>query len=299
MKKDGISNTDFEYLRIKERYDLDSLEGIESIPTPLRKLLPYPGVASPINEIEYVLQRKATQHKRNGRMDLAIACLKKSNQIMPKARFNYPLSDYMRLVSYLEKDGQIEEAKRVELELRQMMPELFETQAERLNTALRKLVDDEQTTAGHDLVVWWGNFRPKCEECAKFRYDRVYSISGKDKRYPPLSVVPLKTCSCPSGYTAYLEELASVEQNRRYLKKAWNFFDERSVEEKELYGKQQKQLREDERDRQNYEKMRNLMPERAPRSYSGFKNMKNRRSKNYLLLLEEAKLIGIDLEKEV
>ena len=280
MKKDGISNTDFEYPRIKERYDLDSLEGIESIPIPLRKLSPYPGVASPVNEIEY-------------------ACLKKSNQIMLKARFDYPLSDYMRLVTYLEKDGQIEEAKRVELELRQMMPELFETQAEKLNTAMRKLIDSGRTTTGHDLVVWCGNFMPKCEECAKFRYDRVYSISGKDKRYPPLSVVPLKTCSCPSGYTTYLEEFASVEQNRRYFKKAWNFFDDRSVEEKELYEKQQKQLREDERDRQNYEKMRNLMPERAPRSYPGFKNMKNKRSKNYLLLLEEAKLIGIDLEKEV
>lgn len=283
----------------KTEYDFDSLEGIESIPVPPHKLPPPEGMlASPVDEIEYILQRKATQHKRNGRMDLAIACLRKSNQIMPNARFMYQLSDYMRLVSYLKKDGQFEEAEKVEKELHETMPELFETQTDRVNKATKNLLEMGQTVMGYDLIVWHGNFRPKCEECAKFRCDRVYSVSGKDTRFPPLYVIPPKECSCPTCFTTYVESF-NKEQDDMYLKKAWNFIDERSTEEKELYERQQKQFREDERDRRNYARMLEMLPESAPKSYSGFRSMKNRRSKNYLVLLEKAKRIGIDLEEEV
>ncbi|MFT3951178.1 MAG: hypothetical protein QM689_04390 [Oscillospiraceae bacterium] len=93
----------------KNQPDFDSIEGIRSIPIP--KYSKINGLASPVDNIEYILQRKATEHKKNGRMDLAIECLRKSNEIMPHSNFTWSASDYLRLVSYLKKDGQHEAAR--------------------------------------------------------------------------------------------------------------------------------------------------------------------------------------------
>ena len=82
----------------KDSYDLDTIEGIEKIKVP--KYPPLKGLESPVNNIEYVLQRKATEHKKNKRMDLAIACLRKSNELMDYSNFHYSEKDYIRLVKY-------------------------------------------------------------------------------------------------------------------------------------------------------------------------------------------------------
>jgi hypothetical protein len=94
----------------KPQYDLDSIQGIMSIQIP--KYKPLQGMGNPSNNIEYILQKKATEHKRNGRMDLAIACLRKSNEIFPHSNFSWPEKDYMRLVEYLKQDRQFDEARR-------------------------------------------------------------------------------------------------------------------------------------------------------------------------------------------
>lgn len=97
------------------KYDLETLEGIRAIKIP--KYSQINGLQSPTKNIEYILQRKATEHKKNGRMDLAIECLRKSNEIMPYSNFEWQASDYLRLVSFLKKDRQIDEAKRVFISL--------------------------------------------------------------------------------------------------------------------------------------------------------------------------------------
>ena len=61
-----------------QRYDMDSLEGINSIPVPAKNY----HTGDPTKDcIYYLLQRKATEHKKAGRMDCAIACLRKSNAL--------------------------------------------------------------------------------------------------------------------------------------------------------------------------------------------------------------------------
>ena len=78
------------------KYDFETLEGIQNIPIP--KYKPLQGMGSATNNIEYILQRKATEHKKNGKMDLAIACLRKANEIFPHSNFAWSEKDYMRLV---------------------------------------------------------------------------------------------------------------------------------------------------------------------------------------------------------
>ena len=102
----------------REKYDFQTLEGINSIKIPNYNSLQ--GISSPVNNVEYILQRKATEHKKNGKMDLAIACLKKANEIFPYSNFAWTEKDYMRLVEYLKQDRQFDEARKEEQKIKEV-----------------------------------------------------------------------------------------------------------------------------------------------------------------------------------
>lgn len=91
------------------RYDLTKVESILSIPVPSQKQTtePYSVVSVP----EQILQKKATQYSKENKMDLAIACLKKSNEFMKKSFYTYQIKDYNRLVDFLYKAERYDEAR--------------------------------------------------------------------------------------------------------------------------------------------------------------------------------------------
>lgn len=164
---------------LRSEIDFNSLEGISKIKIP--KYKPLSTIQSPVNNIEYILQRKATEHKKNGRMDLAIACLRKSNEIMPHSNFSYQAKDYLRLVKYLKNYGQIEEAILVESNLKNQHPELFDLRIknkQRINEYICKAKKYNE-----DLLYITTN--NKCPVCKKYNH-KVFSISGKSKTYPKL-----------------------------------------------------------------------------------------------------------------
>lgn len=103
-RKNASMIQDFE-----RKYDLTTVESISSIPVPSHKQTtePYSVVSVP----EQILQKKATQYSKENKMDLAIACLKKSNEFMKKSFYAYQIKDYNRLVDFLYKAGRFEEAK--------------------------------------------------------------------------------------------------------------------------------------------------------------------------------------------
>ena len=76
------------------------------------------------NQIYYVLQRIATVFKREKKMDLAIECLRKSNEISDT--YEYPplnQKDYMRLVSFLKNEKRNDEALQAEKDINIKHPE--------------------------------------------------------------------------------------------------------------------------------------------------------------------------------
>ena len=86
-----------------KRYDMDTLDGINAIPVPAKDY--HTGIDTK-DCIYYLLQRKATEHKKAGRMDCAIACLRKSNELSDyEARPLLTQKEYMRLVKYIEYTG--------------------------------------------------------------------------------------------------------------------------------------------------------------------------------------------------
>lgn len=272
-------------LKKKKAYDLNTAEGIESIEIPMYK--PNKGIQSPVNNIEYILQRKATEHKRNGRMDLAIACLRKSNEIFLHSNFLWSVKDYMRLVEYLKQVGRFEEARIEE----QKINDLFQ-QNDLAISALEKILLDCKSM-GTDLVIS-PEISRACAECAKYAR-RIFSISGKDKRFPVLPAY-FKLGLPEHGYcfnSFYPFVLRFSEPTWKYTGNLieWcnrPYSDERTREQKQDFKNWIIKNKQEAIDRRNYDYLREHLLEMAPKSFSGFRRMKSQRSSNYLKLLEIA-----------
>lgn len=132
---------------------------------------------------------------------------------------------------------------------------------------------------GYDLVVITEH-KPCCELCARVQ-GRVFSISGKDKRFPPLSAAFTSgyrnvhpNCRCVA--VPWIEEMQSPEERRQALEKGSQpLRDERSDKEKALYTQQQSDRRQMRADLIQYERYKARLGSDAPKSFSAFRRMKN------------------------
>lgn len=110
-----ISNDEYQKMRALEIkrleywYDLNTVEGIMRIPVPCWE----PNHDSPTGRVEYYLRGQCfNKHKKNGRNDLALACLLKAQELMYISDMIWKYDDFMRLVVFLHKIGRHEDAKR-------------------------------------------------------------------------------------------------------------------------------------------------------------------------------------------
>ena len=161
------------------QYDMDTLEGINAIPVPAQNY----NTGDPTKDcIYYVLQKKATEHKKNGRMDLAIACLRKSNALSDyEDRPLLAQKDYLRLVKFLEASGDKDAASQALAEINQGHPEFLDKRISNkplISAQIKKCHDWD-----FDLVLVTTN--SKCPICSKVN-NKVFSISGKSKKYPKI-----------------------------------------------------------------------------------------------------------------
>lgn len=189
---------------LKKKYDMDSLDGINAIPVPAKNY----NTGDPTKDcIYYILQRKATEHKKNGRIDLAIACLRKSNQLSDyEAKPLLTQKEYMRLIKYIESTGDFQLAQK-ELDLiNTRHPEFLD---KRVSNLLRiKEVLQKNKEWKNDLVYITTN--KSCPLCSPYDH-KVYSISGKNQKYPKLPAEFSKNGGfCPKcivGITNYFDTL--------------------------------------------------------------------------------------------
>lgn len=247
-----------------------------------------------LDHIEYILQRKATEHRKNERMDLAIACLRKSNEIMPHSDIKWAKKDYLRLVEYLKENGQYDEATQVEYELSENLPEIFCAKTSK-SIVFRKTLK-ECSNLGTDLVECVSH-EQTCGICSKYQ-DRIYSISGKDKDFPKLPEIVLKYGGfhegCRHGFYPFLKNCSTPTFKGNPIKMSNRpYIDKRSNSEKIAYNNRMKKIEIKKQAKKEYDKIRRLLPELAPKSLSGYSNMKNKNSPNFLKLTEEAEKKGI------
>ncbi len=159
------------------------------------------------------------------------------------------------------------------------------------------LARETQLTAnGYDLVRMTSHY-PTCEICAQFQ-GRVYSISGDDKRFPPLSrafssgyrnIHP----NCRHSVHPYIESLQSEEDLAADIARSNRpFEDNRPDAERALYNKQQVRNRQIRQDRYQYERYRARLGDDAPKSFHAFRKLKNAGGEGWGIIEAQYKGMG-------
>lgn len=130
------------------------------------------------------------------------------------------------------------------------------------------------TENGYDLMEMTSHF-PTCEVCAALQ-GRVYSISGNDKRFPPLSMVYRDGYhnvhpNCRHVMVPFIEKFNDVEEA---IKRS-NAPYKPNPENVRVYDEQQAKNRRERETLYQYERYKMRLGDDAPKSLSAFKRIKN------------------------
>jgi hypothetical protein len=145
---------------------------------------------------------------------------------------------------------------------------------------------------GEDLVQITSRFSV-CPICAAYE-GRVYSVSGKDKRYPALSEVPgfgagysVIHPNCRHNLVPYVRDYDdNATETQQNSNKPFEVAeqDKASVE---AYHREQRDKAQQRRDRNEYTKARLAAPNEAPKTFSGYRAMKRAKSDRYKALRDK------------
>ncbi len=275
------------------QYDLESNESINTIPISGFQIsdynismdLPAKYELGFLSRLDYVLSRKATALRKEHKKELSISLQRKANQLMAQT-LSYTEKDYMRLVHWLLEDYKFDEADK-EMENVKM---ILADQKDRIK-------DRQKSNYKYsDLVVARTYFNSFCcEKCAKYR-NRIYSVSGNDCRFQK---IPVYDCSCNGLlFQAYYESINSNEN----IDNSRPFTDNRTPQEKENFQNYLKELKEKSYDydlRKAYYRLKQLIPNEIPKSYSAFKRARNNNSDKFQSLIEKACQFEIYIPKKL
>ena len=130
------------------------------------------------------------------------------------------------------------------------------------------------TENGYDLMEMTEHF-PTCEVCAALQ-GKVFSISGNDKRFPPLSMAYRDGYhnvhpNCRHVMVPFIEEFNDVEEA---IKRS-NAPYKPNPENVKVYDEQQAKNRRERETLYQYERYKMRLGDDAPKSLSAFKRIKN------------------------
>lgn len=136
---------------------------------------------------------------------------------------------------------------------------------------------------GYDLVKI-SEHPGACPICQKYQ-GRVYSISGKDLRFPKLDIVFSSGYAnihpnCRHTLEPYIPEFNDV--NKDIINSNRPFIEPSKADKQvQAYYQVQKEKAKLRRDRLLWEKYRTVLPNDTPSTFAGFRRMKNSNSDNY------------------
>lgn len=276
----------------EEAHDLKTVQGIRAITAENAKKWERRAAGVP-SLPEQILSKTATQYKKDGNMELAIECLRKANELYATSDMMYDEKTYMRLVRYLQAAGRFDEARAEEKKIKERF-EPEQDQEKRRKEFLAK-AQAEANEAGTDLVEasWVGVC---CETCGKYR-GRVFSVTGKNKEYPKL---PDDFCGdCGLMLFPFWEGISEPAYYSLRRLRELNLMpmrDTRTSEESALYERRLSDLAAEKKDRDDYAWLQEHLPEIAPKSFGGYRRMKNSNSNNFQKLVCAAQEKGRKLE---
>lgn len=280
-------------------YDLTSEESIYSIPIPDYGQIRRESIESPVLYLEYVLRMHASYLWKKKEYHLALVCLGKSTQMMPFSPIGHRKETYYRIVDWEEELGKFQKAAEWE--------QWIEDNAPNLEQDVFTNVLDRCRTIGSDLVYcsWSG-----AQSAATAKYQgRVYSISGKDKKFPALPDFmkrPQNVCYLSGPFTYWgdksLDTIFYKGKDVNAVSVSWRpFKDDRSPQEIAGYKNSIEKIMQplESRYRQRvYFRIKYFLPEYLPKSRSAFNRMAAENSEEYKALMQAVEASGIPLPEK-
>lgn len=143
---------------------------------------------------------------------------------------------------------------------------------------------NQMTESGRDLVKM-SSHKSSCKICAPLE-GRVYSISGKSSKYPPLKKAyrgPYANIhpNCRHVLVPYIPELADDEKGDLEFSNRSFDTDPRSQASIDRYNSEQKEKSNRLRDRRQWERYKMLLPQDTPNTLSGFRRMKKANNERF------------------
>lgn len=286
-------------------YDLENIQDIQKIPPPdfsVHNIITKEyGITG---SLDYVMRMKAGAFYNRNEKTLCSACLWKATQLMlVNKTIGWQKKDFDRLINWHLELGMYGEAEKAKKYLSNYN-EYTENPSDRTAKSARDNAFKYLIEYNTDLVAFEDYGGGCCAECAKMR-GRVYSISGKTKKYPLLPQYAKINGNFHPGCRCHMSPYWKREKilykgkhvnAKKVSKRPW--IDDRDKKEIELYEDYLKFIidsEKKERDREEYYRIVKDIPEVAPKSFGAYRRMKNAKTKNFMKIVNTAKENGITI----
>ncbi|MCU9614092.1 polymorphic toxin type 50 domain-containing protein [Caldibacillus lycopersici] len=145
----------------------------------------------------------------------------------------------------------------------------------------------------NDLDLVYVNFvGVTCERCAQYQ-GRVYSLSGKDKRFPKLDVRPPYHSHCVHSVSAWVEDYMDEEEIQQAIKESNRpFTDNRTEENIREYERIQREKSKQNETRKQWIRYKQRLPNDTP-DLKIFASLKARNTKSFQDLQNDYRKVGM------
>ena len=283
------------YIINEKKYDLHDIEDINLLPV-LSPSYPSDAFSDITKMFEYHLRMKAGDLWQRKLFDEAIACYRKANTMMFESYVFWREEDFMRVVWCMIEAGRFDEAhtERNYIELNYKSKYDYKI----LHNKCIDKVLLECKKFDTDLIEIGEAGSVIGPKEAVYR-NRVYSISGKDKRFPRFIDDIRNSTLIPYPFLEgiYKPQIIKLYDWISYSNRP--FVDDRTADEIAKYKNwivQQETKKKLEITREEYYRLYYDLPEFVPKSLNAYSRMKNAGTDKFWELVEKAADNGIMIE---
>lgn len=298
------------------KYDLfnpDDLSRLH-VPTYIKRTDAFPHI---IRDLAHILNMRA---KKTFCSELAVPLVYKVISMMIRSGWGQK-KDYERLITQLEGLDEKEHVQYLRAELTQYLPFMTDNDYYSKLAFKNALIRANQINTDLMEMPYLGC---SCGECSKYQ-GRIYSISGKDKRFPSIPNQVFRYGGIHSGchhsffpvllfdntkITKTVIDCNGIQHSEDYDAVSHSnrpFVDERSPKEKEFYQIQKTKETQESASWNREELIKYIkrgaeyywiqqyLPNLAPKSLGAYTRMKHSQSSKYLTIKSMAKSLSMDL----
>ncbi|MBO3062728.1 phage minor capsid protein [Mammaliicoccus fleurettii] len=163
----------------------------------------------------------------------------------------------------------------------------------KISTARTHAHVNHYLATNNDLVYVTGNL-DTCSECAKYQ-DKVFSLTGKDTRFPQLDVrdvIPVHP-NCKCSVRPFVADFKSDSEINKYVAKGKDFnpnLDPRTKKQRESYEHDQQLKRKARQEMKDYNSIKAILGDDAPKSLGAYRRMKRSNSTGYVKMKKKLRV---------